>query len=119
LYTPVAFVDLSDGKQLARVQAYFPFGKKKEFGGFAFTFADGTQVLIGERPDIGNDSDSIQFSADGNEVIRGLYWYFGSKRSHGGNPSKLRGIQVRYLEPLPTCFLYLPASILFHNVFND
>ena len=118
LYTPVVFLDLSKGNQLPCVRAYLPFGQKKEFGGFAFTFADGTKVTIGQCTDAEEASDSIQFNPDEDEEIRGIYLYLDSNRKNT-RPSKLHGVEVGYLKPFFSLWIFPTAPIVCHNIFND
>ncbi|KAL2006763.1 hypothetical protein VTN00DRAFT_9431 [Thermoascus crustaceus] len=114
LETPVFFLDLL-GKQICRVQAYFPHGEKGEFGGFTFSFDDRTEVLAGDSSSKitssssggGDNSSIIHFNVDEKEQITGVHLHFANKDPV---PSKLCGLQFKTSSPRTLSLGYVEVA---------
>jgi hypothetical protein len=101
LKNPAVYVDLKNC-QIASIQAFFPLGAKKEFGGFRFSFTDGHHQVVGIEANHESiyHEEVVVFDGEKNEAITKIICYFDSNVNRT-TPTRFHGVEVS----LP-CFLY-------------
>ena len=97
LENPAVYVNLKN-RQIASIQAFFPLGAKKEFGGFRFTFANGDYQVVGSESNHESihHGETVVFDGEKNEAITKIICYFDSNVNRT-TPSRFHGVEVSCL----------------------